>query len=200
MLITLECGYLGRTHQGVCYTGTISSTFLILKILIIKVKENIKHKYLIICWLLSWQGKSELFQQPTGLAGDWENPALCNSRALPTTGMETSRSYLLIPQSLLGPPLTPAHTQVTCFCHFWFPFSSLHSPALPFSFQSPQMTACPAGKALWRWNMPSPLEPRDWHPLHRGGCGPLLKHILERRWPQLATQAHKAQIATTASA
>ena len=49
MLITLECGYLGRTHQGVCYTGTISSTFLILKILIIKVKENIKHKYLIIC-------------------------------------------------------------------------------------------------------------------------------------------------------
>ena len=47
--------------SGFCYTGTISSTFLILKILIIKVKENIKHKYLIICWLLSWQEKSDVF-------------------------------------------------------------------------------------------------------------------------------------------
>lgn len=97
----------------------------------------------------------------------------------------------------------PTHIQFACFCPIWLPFSSpflgpiLPSPPLPFSLQYSQMCACPAVEALWRWSMlNSPTaQGLAFFTQRRVRATPLLKHILERRWTQLATQAHKAQIA-----
>lgn len=141
-------------------------------------KSERKHKTQIFNNLLTavMAGKVRCFQQPTGLLADWENTAFCNSRPLPTTEMQTSK--LPCHPVSLGPH-SHLHTQVTCFYHFWFPFSLPPLSCPCPSFQSPQVTACPAlARHFEDGNMLSPLQPRDWHLLHRGGCGPV-KHILE---------------------